>query len=348
LIRGRAHIGDYLGPDTLLRLETAADNWETFKLLLKCGIEPAEREGYRVLDERAIDRLEYDRGWLIRPRQAYLGYARFLNSLGKEMTAGGQALQSTDEIALCFDKPRCQQRLAQAGLAVPRSFGSPRSYAELRDLVRCEGRLMIKLAQGSGAAGCVAIHRSPGRVRGITTVAEVVVRGESRLYHSKRVRHLHDETEVARLVDRLCIEGVQVESWLPKARWQGHNIDLRVVIIGGEPRHTVVRASRSIFTNLTLGNQRADVTAVVQRIGPAAWQRLRETCARVARVFPRSFTLGIDILVRPDWQRHDVLEVNAFGDLVLNELDRGEDTYAATLHAWQRRQQTVSAEVQTK
>jgi hypothetical protein len=33
---------------------------------------------------------------------------------------------------------------------------------------------------------------------------------------------------------------------------------------------------------------------------------------------------------------------------VLNELDRGEDTYAATLHAWQRRQQTVSAEVQTK
>jgi hypothetical protein len=71
-------------------------------------------------------------------------------------------------------------------------------------------------------------------------------------------------------------------------------------------------------------------------MGPQAWQELCDNAAGVARAFPQSFTLGIDILVRPDWRRHAVLEVNAFGDLLLGQLDRGEDTYTATLSTWQR------------
>ena len=196
---------------------------------------------------------------------------------------------------------------------------------------------MLKSAHGSGAAGCVAIHYATGRACGITTVVPMTVGGEKRLYFSKRPHHLPNESAVAALVEQLCVERVQLEVWLPKARLQGRNIDLRVVTIDGEPRHTVVRSSTSVFTNLTLGSGRADLKAVIRRIGPEAWQRLRATCAAVATAFPNSFTLGIDILIRPDWRRHEVLEVNAFGDLLLNELDQGEDTYTATLNAWQRR-----------
>jgi glutathione synthase/RimK-type ligase-like ATP-grasp enzyme len=324
--------------EAVVRVETAADNWETYKLLLKHGVEPARRIGYPALPEDAVERLEYQRGWLIRPRQAHLGYLRLLQSLGNSfLRSGAVAMQSTEEIAVCFDKPLCQERLARHGLPIPTRFGSPRNYSELRNLVRSERRVMIKLAHGSGAVGCVAIHYAEGRARGFTTVAQVTVAGEPRLYHSKRPVYLADETEIAPLVDRLCVEGVQMEAWLPKACWQGRNMDLRVITIGGRPRHAVVRSSSSVFTNLTLGNRRGDLAGVKQRMGPQAWQRVRDTCAAVAAAFPRSFTLGIDILIRPDWHRHAVLEVNAFGDLLLNEFDEGEDTYTATLNAWQRR-----------
>ena len=322
----------------VVRIETAADNWDTFKLLLKHGGEPARRLGYPALPDDAIDRLEYDRGWLVRPRQAHLGYLRLLQSFGRQLRlSGAAAMQSTEEIAICFDKPTCQARLARRGVPVPTCLGSPANYAELRKLARSERRVMMKLAHGSGAAGCVAIHYANGNARGVTTVAQVTVAGEVRLYHSKRPVYLANETEVATLIDRLCAEGVQAEAWLPKARWQGRNIDLRVVVIGGRARHAVVRSSTSVFTNLTLGSCRGDLAGAIGRMGPQSWQRVRDTCAAVAAALPRLFTLGIDILIRPDWRRHDVLEVNAFGDLLLNQLDDGEDTYAATLNAWRRR-----------
>jgi glutathione synthase/RimK-type ligase-like ATP-grasp enzyme len=346
LLLERTRLGDHVRPGALLRFETAADNWETFKLLLKHGAEPARREGYPALDDAQIDALQYERGWLIRPRQAYLGFVRLLEAL-EAQAAGSEivSLHSADDIAVCFDKPRCQERLDGASLPVPRRFGSVRHYEELRPLALAEGRIMVKLAHGSGAAGCVALHGGCGRMRAVTTVAEVVGGGETRLFHSKRIRHMTEEAEIAALVDLLCRENVQVESWLPKARWEGQNFDLRFVTIGGIPRHVVVRTSRSVFTNLTLGNRKGNPRLVAQRIGPKAWQRLLDTAAGVARAFPRSFTLGIDVLVRPDWRRHAVLEVNAFGDLLLGHLDQGQDTYTATLAAWE--QQGRCAEVCT-
>jgi hypothetical protein len=339
LLAGRTTLADHLCDGCLLRFETAADNWETFKLLLKHGGEVARQEGYPSLDDTEIDKLEYERGWLVRPRQAYLGYCRLLESLDAQTAAYDiVAPHTSDDIATCFDKTRCQERLAEASLPIPQRFASPRSYEELRPLALPESRLMVKLAHGSGAAGCVALHGHNGRVRAITTVAEVARCGETRLFHSKRLRHLLNEIEIAALIDRLCVEKVHVESWLPKARWQGQNFDLRIVTIGGAPRHTVVRTSPSVFTNLTLGNRRGSVNAVVERMGSQAWRQLCDSAAGVARTFPNSFTLGIDILVRSDWHRHAILEVNAFGDLLLGQLDQGEDTYTATLSTWQRQQ----------
>lgn len=338
LLEGRTCLADHLTDDAVVRFEPAADRWDTFKLLLKHGIVAALAERYPVLDEAAIHRLQYERGWLIGPRQAYLGFVRLLQSLGRDALAHRAAMMhSVDDIALFFDKPRCQDHLAGRFIPIPASFGAARDYAEVRDLLRAEPRLMVKLAHGSGAAGCMALHRCQGRVRAFTTVAEAAVHGESRLYHSKKVRHLHDEAVIAALVDRLCREKVQVEQWLPKARLAGHNFDLRIVVIGGAPRHALVRVGRSTFTNLTLGNRRGDLAAVIARLGPA-WEELKDTCANASALFPGSFAVGIDVLVRPDWRRHAVLEVNAFGDLLLNHLDQGQDTYTAELAAWQNTQ----------
>jgi hypothetical protein len=47
--------------------------------------------------------------------------------------------------------------------------------------------------------------------------------------------------------------------------------------------------------------------------------------------------VALDVLVRPDFRRHTVLEANAFGDLLLNVVDDGDDTYTAEVKAWSDR-----------
>jgi hypothetical protein len=325
-------------------LESAAENWDTLKLLLERGFAPARKENYPALDRAGIRKLTYERGRLVHPRQVYLGFVDLVRDLSAAVAkTGAKSLCHAEDIAVCFDKTRCQELLGSGGLPIPNSFGSAADYAELREHLRKTGRIMVKSAHGSGAAGCMAVHLAHGHLRALTTVEEAFVCGESRLYCSKRIRILADEIEIAALTNRLCIDKVHVEEWLPKARWEGCNFDLRVVTIAGVPRHAMARVSGSPFTNMTLGNRRGDLADIRDRMGARSWQRLRDTCARVAALFTRSFTLGIDVLVRPDLTRHAVLEVNAFGDLLLGQLDRGEDTYAATLSALERTREPVPA-----
>lgn len=344
LLRGRVELAEYLQAGAIVRFESAAESWETFKLLLAHGYDAARQTGYPALAPDDAMRLRHERGWLVRPRQAFLGFVRLLHTLENEARAtGASLLHSAPEIARCFDKADCQLHLGESGVPIPTPLGSPRHYDDLRSWLAGEARVMVKLAHGSGAAGCIAVHASRGRVRALTTVAEVVVDGEPRLYHSKKLRYLRDELELARLVDRLGPEKLHAEEWLPKARHDGANFDLRIVTIAGEPRHRLARLSQSVFTNLTLGGRRDAVTAIAQRMSEHAWETLLESCRQAARAFPESFTLGLDVLVRPDWKRHAVLEANAFGDLLLHQLDRGHDTYTATLSAWQAQRQPIAA-----
>jgi hypothetical protein len=47
--------------------------------------------------------------------------------------------------------------------------------------------------------------------------------------------------------------------------------------------------------------------------------------------FPHSLYAGIDLHIAPDFRRHNVLEVNAFGDLLPDVFCDGLDTYETEL-----------------
>jgi hypothetical protein len=87
------------------------------------------------------------------------------------------------------------------------------------------------------------------------------------------------------------------------------------------------------MTNLHLLNGRAAVERVQERMRPEAWDAVLETCRRTATAFPRSLQAGIDLLIGPDYRRHAVGEVNAFGDLLPGVLHEGRDTYSAQIQA---------------
>jgi hypothetical protein len=68
-------------------------------------------------------------------------------------------------------------------------------------------------------------------------------------------------------------------------------------------------------------------------MGDAAWAAAMRTCEAAAACFPESLHAGVDLRIAPDFQRHSVLEVNAFGDLLPGVLSEGKDTYSAEIRA---------------
>jgi hypothetical protein len=152
------------------------------------------------------------------------------------------------------------------------------------------------------------------------------------LFNSLRVRRYRGEAEIATIIDALAPDGLHVERWFPKASLGDRVVDLRVVMVAGEPSHVVVRGGTSPMTNLHLGGVRGDLAALRAAAGPAYPAGLR-TCRAVAACFPGSPQVGVDLMFAVDWRAHAVAEANAFGDLLPGLLVAGGDTYDAQLAA---------------
>ncbi|WP_433463018.1 STM4014 family protein [Spirillospora sp. CA-128828] len=251
--------------------------------------------------------------------------------------SGARILGDIDEIGVMFDKRLSHVRLLSGGVPVPAALPDVDGYAALRSRMdeMGERRVFVKPAHGSSASGVVALQTAPGRVRAVTSA---FMAGD-RLLNSLRVRSYETEDEVAALIDLLAPDGLHVERWLPKATLGGRVFDLRVVVVGGEPTHAVVRTSRTPMTNLHLGGARGDLGAVQRALGEDGWRRALDVCARAAACFPGSPMVGVDLLVGFGLKRFAVCEVNAFGDLLpgLTGLPgssaEGLDTYAAQVRA---------------
>ncbi len=337
LLAGRQRLEEVVRPGDVVRIESPGRDWEVEKAILLLGTDEEDDESYDRLSRGAVGALTFDRGEILCPRQWYLGYRRALRRIEEQLAACPHhlLLNAPAEIAVMFDKPACHVRLRDRGVPVPRSLGVVGSYAELRERMAAEGcrRVFVKLAHGSSASGVVAYETDGRRHQAFTTAEAVRSRGALHLYNSRRVRRYRDTLEIAEIVDALCRHHVHVEEWLPKAGVEGKAADLRVVVIAGRARHTVVRRSRGPITNLHLLNERADAEALRGRMTETAWAALRTTCERAAACFPATLYCGLDVLVTPDLHHHAVLEVNAFGDLLPGLCDGGEDTYEAEIRA---------------
>jgi hypothetical protein len=266
----------------------------------------------------------------------YRGYTEFLRELDGALRQRPTviALNRPSDIALFFDKSACHQFLREAGLPVPKTHGTIRSYAELMKLVQKPGcrRLFLKPLHGSSASGVLA-YETNGVAQRVQTSVEMVTSPQGiRLFNSKKVRTYEQAHDIAHLVNTLGPDGLHVETWVPKAGLGGRTFDLRVLLVGGKIWHTVVRCSRGPLTNLHLGNLRGDLEEVRARMG-SAWRDLEQTCERVAELFPGNLQIALDVLVLAGFKRHFIAEVNAFGDLLKRTTVNGQDAYQAQIAA---------------
>lgn len=349
ILAGRASLADHLAPGVVVRVESPGKSFEVERALIALGAPAMERageRGARVTRGEALA-LEHDKGRILYPRQAYLGFRELCARFSRELSlVGGEpaarVMNAPDEIAAMFDKRTCHALFEAAGVPVPPSLGEVGSWEELAERMSASRvrRVFVKLAHGSSASGVVALKCERGRTSAITSVERVTRGGATILYNSRRIRAYTRADEIADIVDILCREGAQVEAWLPKATLARRPFDVRVVTIAGRAAHFVVRVGRSPMTNLHLGNPRGDAGALVELLGREAWDAAKAVCERAAAVFPRSLSAGVDLLIAPSVARQKpsrrpfaVLEINAFGDLLPGVLHEGQDTYAAAIRA---------------
>ncbi len=352
LLTQRCHLSEFDSPDVIFRFDAPERNFAVDRgfIAAGAGIEPT---GYhQQISAIEAANLPEDLGRIWYPHQWYLGWCQSLRSWTANLQ--GRILNHPEDIIVMFDKVCCQRMLDAAGIAVPGMLeeggkgkgeggkGSGGSVAEVFKIERLREamvarniqRVFIKLAHGSSASGVVAYEIRGELERAITTVERVVEEGELRFYNSRLIRHYRDRSAITDIIDFLAAESVQIETWLPKARTacrlrqqsHGREFDVRVVVIGGKACQAVMRVGNSPMTNLHLGNDRLEISALPQGLSPH-WAEMLATCERAAACFPRSFYCGIDLLIAPNLKNHYILELNAFGDLLQGITWQGEDTY---------------------
>ena len=327
---------DRFSSETYVRLESAAESWETRRLLLKYGYEEARSNGYDAISPDEVDRRRDASSFEFKPRQHYLGYRRLLLRLDQALTAANAiALQSPGEIACMYDKWACQFNLAAAGIAVPELLAQPKSFQEVHEACQGDGRSMLKMSHGSGGVGCVAMHWSRGRVRAIVSSQTMQMALPEYANLGAAVQKIDDPWVLEKVVDAICREGAHLEDWVAKAKSHGRPFDLRVVVIAGRARHAIARLGRSPFTNLNLGGERKSLDQLQRPLTSDQWDEINRIAHEVAQCFPQTLQFGLDLVLASTGELL-VLEVNAFGDFLLNVFQDGKSPYAAEIAAVDR------------
>lgn len=320
------------------RLESPGRDWEVEKALLLRGVRATSAEGrFQVLANEQVEALEFDKGRLWPSHQWFLGLSDLISNLSAQLEACAphRATHSGADVLTFFDKPRCHARLQAAGIAVPQALPSPLNFEEFMNLLREAGwrRVFLKLAHGSSAAGVVAFQTNGSQVRAHTTTEMVQENGEIRLYNSRKLRIYETWGEVAQLINALCRENLHIERWFPKASLGGKTCDARVVVIAGRVWGGITRLSSGPLTNLHLLNDRAPLSRLRAAMRPDDWDSASVACEAAMKLFPATLTGGVDLVFSPDFRRHAILEINAWGDLLPGVEENGQDTYGAQIAA---------------
>jgi hypothetical protein len=334
LLRNRVQLKTILQPRHVLRIDSPGENFEVDKLFLEIGENETDEVGNPPrISRKKIRRLTSEKGRIFYPRQWYLGFRKILWEIQAVLQTipDIRVTHPPSDIEIMFDKRLCYQHCSTYAIPVPPHLGNVCSFDELMVKMASSHikRVFIKLANGSSASGVVALETNGKYLQAFTSVEIVRTQQNLKLYNSLKIRRYKNLRDISDIVNTICREGTHVEKWMPKAGWQGHCCDMRVITIAGKAQHAVLRLSKSPMTNLHLGNRRGNLTEFLVYFGDDRWTKAKMICQRAASVFPQSLHTGVDLLFSSGFKHCAVAEINAFGDLLPNVMYNGLDTYEA-------------------
>lgn len=220
-------------------------------------------------------------------------------------------------ILQALDKVACKEALRADGLRVtPLISTDIPTFDVFADRVACCPRgVFLKPRYGSGAGGILAVRYRPGRKQWVAYTT--LVRNESRIYNSKRIRRLTDAREIAVLVETVLKGGALAEEWVAKDSIRGENYDLRVVCRGDQVDYIVVRYSNGAITNLHLNNKAGRFDDLELPVA------LKEEICSMSIAATQTLGLyyaGVDVLLEKGSRTPYIIEVNGQGDHIYQDL----------------------------
>lgn len=228
-------------------------------------------------------------------------------------------------IRTLLDKRLCKQILKQKGLPVTETLGKGvgedvvHTMEELLEWMREQAvcQVFIKPVCGSGASGVSAfrIQPSTGRMVLYTCTAWDEI---GRLVNTKRLVRVSKRDEICQVLSALLEMDCIVERWYAKAEYQGYSYDLRAVVQDDRIDFLLARLSKGPITNLQLNNRPLAIEAL--HLSEDLTEKIVKLCREAMTCFPRLRSAGIDLLLERGSLRPRIIEMNAQGDLIYQDI----------------------------
>lgn len=325
-LAGRLDLAGSLAPGTILRIDSPGEDPMTDLLLL-------ERAGIKLrMGDIAWGEICYGKEWFRSFSEVLRGLEKVLEQVSIQGVCNTPAA-----IRTMYDKWQTHDVLKQAGIPQPHRLGKVESFSQLLTMMDVQGlqQVFVKPFYGSSASGVIAFRKNGHSFSAMTSVEMQGEGNELKLFNSLRLRKYTDAARLESLINRLCEEELLAEEWIPKFGFQQATVDLRIVVIAGEARQVVLRASQSPLTNLHLGNERGNLEAFRKEVGEERWRQYMQLAEEAVAAIPGTYCAGVDLLVSNDPDLIYIGEVNAFGDLLPNVWYQGRDTYASWIASFE-------------
>lgn len=251
---------------------------------------------------------------------------------GEEPASGKARVKELHEGEVCVSSPdRKEPASGKARVEV------------LLDCMRAQRvyQVFIKPVYGSGAAGVSAFRFQPstGRMMLYTCAQLHPVYG---LVNTKRLRCFSGREDILPLLEEILGLSCIVERWYAKAEHGRYSYDLRMVMQEGEPDFLLARLSKGPVTNLHLNNHPMEFAEL--GLPARVKEEAAELCQRAMECFPGLSCAGIDLLPERGSLSLRVIEMNAQGDLIYQDIFHENRIYrhqAAMMKRWMEEENDV-------
>ena len=244
-------------------------------------------------------------------------------------------MNSPAAIQLVFHKLNTQQLLTAKGIRTPRIFIEKVSdydtlITELEE--RKINQVFIKPYHGSSASGVMAFRQSKGRQVLYTTIS---LQTNGQLYNHLQLQRYTSITDIKSIVNTMIPTRLLAEEWIRKKRFQEKSVDFRILVIHGKAIFVVPRMSEHFITNLHLGNEKGNILAVEKEWGKSLIEAAKSLAVQAVEKINNLFYAGVDVAISNNGKPY-VLEINAFGDMLLNIYRNNKNAYEYELEEWGR------------
>lgn len=235
-------------------------------------------------------------------------------------------------ITALLDKRSCKEVLVREGISVTESLGGDNKESHICNLemlleqMRQEKlcQIFIKPVNGSGALGVSAfrMQKRTGKMQLYTCAA---LTESKTLVNTKQLMCLSDRAQIENVLDILLKMDTLIERWHPKPIYQGYSYDLRAVVQDGRIDMLLARLSKGPITNLQLNNR----PLAIEELGlpKRVLEEISYLCQRAMGCFSGLRSAGIDLLLDRGSLTPRVIEMNAQGDLIYQDIYQENKIY---------------------